>query len=183
MATPEQMALKMPVWIKMERVGSSFNGYYSTDGVKWTAMSWNPQTIAMTGTAYIGLAVTSHNTTAMTTAQFASVSTTGNVTGSWDVQAIGVAQPANDAALVYVTVQDSAGKSKTITHPNPAATTLATWQQWRITLSDLSAAGVKLTAVKRMVIGAGDRANPKPDGAGLLFIDDIGVGHPAATNP
>jgi len=29
----------------------------------------------------------------------------------------------------------------------------------------------------------GDRANPKPDGAGKLFIDDIGVGHPAAANP
>jgi hypothetical protein len=80
-------------------------------------------------------------------------------------------------------VQDSAGKSKTITHPDPAATTLATWQQWRIALSDLSAAGVKLTAVKKMVVGVGDRANPKADGAGLLFIDDIGVGHPASANP
>ena len=182
-ATAEQMALKMPVWIKMERVGTSFNGYYSTDGVKWTAMSWNPQTIAMSSTVYIGLAVTSHNTAAATTAQFANVSTTGNVTGSWDVQAIGVAQPVNDAAPVYVTVQDSAGKSRTISHPNAAAATLATWQQWRIALSDLSAAGVKLTAVKKMVVGIGDRANPKPDGAGLLFIDDIGVGHPATTNP
>jgi hypothetical protein len=182
-ATAEQMALKMPVWIKMERVGSTFNGYYSTDGVKWTAMSWNPQTIAMTNVVYIGLAVTSHNAAATTTARFSGVSTTGNVAGAWDVRAIGVAQPANTAAPVYVTVQDSAGKSKTITHPNPAATTLATWQQWRIALSDLSSAGVKLTAVQKMVVGVGDRSNPKPDGAGLLFIDDIGVGHPAVANP
>jgi hypothetical protein len=29
----------------------------------------------------------------------------------------------------------------------------------------------------------GDRSSPKADGAGKLFIDDIGVGHPAATNP
>ena len=48
-ATPEQMALKIPVWIKIERTGSSFSCFYSTDGVKWTAMSWNPQTINMTG--------------------------------------------------------------------------------------------------------------------------------------
>ena len=145
-------------------------------------MSWNPQTINMTaGPVYIGLAVTSHNATATTTAAFSNVSTTGTVTGSWQVRAIGVAQPANDAAPLYVIVQDSAGKNKAITHPDPAATTLATWQQWRIPLSDLS--GVKLTAVKKLIIGVGDRASPKPDGAGKLFIDDIGVGHPAATNP
>ncbi len=179
-ATAEQMALKTPVWIKVERKGSSFNGFYSTDGAKWTAMSWNPQTINMTTSVQIGLAVTSHDT-GTATGVFSNISTTGNVSGSWQVQAIGVAQPANDAAPLYVVVQDSDGKSKVITHPDPAATTLATWQAWRIPLSDLS--GVKLTAVKKLIIGVGDRSNPKPDGAGRLFIDDIGVGHPAATNP
>jgi hypothetical protein len=180
-ATPEQIALKTPVWIKVERKGSSFSCFYSTDGVKWTTMSWNPQTINMTaGAVYIGLAVTSHNATATTTAVFSNVATTGNVTGSWQVQAIGVAQPANDAAPLYVVVQDSAGKSKAITHPDPAATTLATWQAWRIPLSDLG--GVKLTAVKKMIIGVGDRSNPKADGAGKVFIDDIGVGHPVPAN-
>jgi hypothetical protein len=139
-------------------------------------MAWNPQTIAMSGSIYIGLAVTSHNANAPTTVQFSDVSTTGGVTGSWEVEAIGVAQPANDAAPLYVAVQDSAGKSKVITHPDAAATTLAAWQQWRIPLSDLT--GVKLTAVKKLMIGVGDRANPKQDGAGIVFIDDIGVGHP-----
>jgi len=181
-ATTEQMALKTPIWIKVERKGSGFSCFYSTDGVKWTTMSWNPQTINMTaGVVYIGLAVTSHNATATTTAVFSNVATTGNVTGSWQVRAIGVAQPANDAAPLYVLVQDSAGKSKAITHPDLAATTLATWQAWRIPLGDFS--GVKLTAVKKLIVGVGDRANPKPDGAGKLFIDDIGVGHPAAANP
>jgi hypothetical protein len=127
--------------------------------------------------------VTSHNATATTTAVFSNVSTTGSVTGSWQVQAIGVAQPANEAAPLYVAVQDSAGKSKVITHPDPAATTLATWQAWRIPLTEFSAGGVKLTAVKKLILGVGDRSNPKADGAGKLFIDDIGVGHPAPTNP
>ena len=53
------------------------------DGTKWTAMSWNPQTIAMSGSIYIGLCVSSHNTTAATTAQFSNVATTGGVTGAW----------------------------------------------------------------------------------------------------
>jgi hypothetical protein len=94
----------------------------------------------------------------------------------WEVQAIGVAQPANTAAPLYVAVQDSAGKVKVIPHPDPAATTLATWQQWRIPLSDMS--GIKLTAVKKLIIGVGDRSSPKQDGAGIVFVDDIGVGHP-----
>jgi hypothetical protein len=188
-ATAEQMALKTPVWIKIEKVSNSLNCYYSLDGTKWTAMAWNPQTIAMSGSIYIGLCVSSHNATAATTAVFSNVSTTGGVTGSWEVQAIGVAQPANSAASLYVAVQDSAGKSKVITHPDPAATTLATWQQWRIPLSDLSGTGsqtqnsafgdpIKLTAVTKLTIGVGDRSSPKQDGSGMIFVDDIGVGHP-----
>jgi hypothetical protein len=60
-ATPEQIALKTPVWVKLERTGGNFSGFYSTDGVKWTAMAWNPQAInMMASTVYIGLAVTSH---------------------------------------------------------------------------------------------------------------------------
>jgi hypothetical protein len=179
-ATTAQMALKTPIWVKVERKGTSFSGSYSTDGAKWTAMSWNPQTVNMGASVLIGLAVTGHDT-GTAVGVFSSTSTTGNVTGSWRVQAIGAAQPANEAAPLYVVVQDSAGKNQVVTHPNPAATTLATWQQWRIGLGDLS--GIKLTAVKKMVIGVGDRSNPKADGAGKLLIDDIGVGHPAAVNP
>jgi regulation of enolase protein 1 (concanavalin A-like superfamily) len=179
-ATTAQMALKTPVWVKVERKGTSFSGFYSTDGANWTAMSWNPQTINMGASVRIGLAVTGHDT-GTATGMFSNISTTGNVTGSWQVQAIGVAQPANDAAPLYVAVEDSAGKSKVVTHPDPAATTLATWQAWRIPLSDLS--GIKLTAVKKMYLGVGDRSNPQPDGAGKVFIDDIGVGHPAVVSP
>ncbi|MCU0915631.1 MAG: discoidin domain-containing protein, partial [Planctomycetes bacterium] len=60
-ATPAQIALKAPVWVKMERTGNNFSGSYSTDGVKWTAMSWNPQAINMAASpVYIGLCATSH---------------------------------------------------------------------------------------------------------------------------
>ncbi|MCU0916459.1 MAG: discoidin domain-containing protein, partial [Planctomycetes bacterium] len=60
-ATPAQIALKAPVWVKMERAGNNFSGSYSTDGVKWTAMSWNPQAINMAASpVYIGLCATSH---------------------------------------------------------------------------------------------------------------------------
>jgi hypothetical protein len=179
-ATPAQIALRAPVWVKMERSGNAFSGSYSTDGAKWTAMSWNPQTINMAASpVYIGLCATSHNAAATTTGEFSNVSTTGNVTGAWEVAAIGVAQPSNGAGQLYVVVQDSAGKSKVVKHPVPAATTLTGWQEWKIPLSEFTSAGVKTTAVKTLTMGVGDRASPTPGGAGLLYIDDIGFGHPA----
>ncbi|HON93347.1 MAG: discoidin domain-containing protein [Phycisphaerae bacterium] len=177
-ATDEQKALKIPVWIKIERSGTSFNCFYSTDGTKWTAMTWNPQSINLSSTVYIGLAVTSHNTAAMATAQYSNISFTGTVTGNWSVATIGPAQPTNDAAPLYVTVKDGAGKSKTVVHPDPSATLLSTWQEWRIPLSEFTAGGVKMNNVRQLTIGVGSRTNPTPGATGLLYIDDIGFGRP-----
>jgi hypothetical protein len=179
--TTEQTTLKTPVWVKIERVGNTFNGYYSPDGVKWTAMSWNPQTINMVAsTVYIGLAVTAHSTAAVTSAQFSNVTTTGTVAGSWQQQSIGITSASNTPGQLYVMVQDSSGKSKVVNHPDPLAPTLPNWQEWRIPLSAFTSAGVKMTSVKKMVIGVGDRTSPKANGAGMLYIDDIGFGHPAS---
>jgi regulation of enolase protein 1 (concanavalin A-like superfamily) len=177
-ATDEQKALKIPVWIKIERSGANLNCFYSSDGTKWTAMTWNPQSINLSSTVYIGLAVTSHNTAAMATAQYSNISFTGTVTGDWKVATIGPAQPTNDAAPLYVTVRDGAGKSKTVVHPDPSATLLSTWQEWRIPLSEFTAGGVKMNNVRQLTIGVGSRTNPTPGAAGLLYIDDIGFGHP-----
>ncbi|MHC4704982.1 MAG: LamG-like jellyroll fold domain-containing protein, partial [Planctomycetota bacterium] len=61
-ATDEQKALTAPVWIKIERMFPMISAYYSTDGVNFTPMSWNPQVIPMSpAPIYIGLAVTSHS--------------------------------------------------------------------------------------------------------------------------
>ena len=182
----EPGAITYPYWVRMTRTGTELKAEHSSDGITWQPVVEvaNPseptaRNIGMGTTVYIGLAVTSHNSDATTTAVLSEVSTTGGVSGAWDVQAIGVAQPSNDPAPLYVTVQDSAGKSQTVNHSDPAATTLATWQPWPISLSEFSSGGVNLARVKTMIIGVGDRAQPTSDGAGLLFIDDIGVGHPA----
>jgi hypothetical protein len=86
------------------------------------------------------------------------------------------ATPANDPAGLYVVVEDKAGKTKTVTHPDPKATTVSAWTEWRIPFSDL--AGVNLAAVKKITVGVGDKANPKAGGAGMLYLDDIQFGKP-----
>ncbi len=179
-------AVTLPLWIKVERKGSNFTGYYSLDGQNWivsppdaaSSDSVNPVRIVMNADTCIGLAVTSHNVAMPAIAEFSDVSFTGAVTGDWQVEAIGAKQPSNDPAPLYVAIEDDAGKVKTITHPDPAAVLAIAWQQWLIPLSDLTSAGVGLTSVKKMTIGVGDRGNPIPGGAGVIYIDDIGVGHP-----
>lgn len=170
-ATAEQTALREPAWIKIERAGDQFNGYYSTDGIKWTAMSWNPQTLFMTGNIYIGLAVTSHVVSNPATAEFSEIKTTGNISGSWKAQAVGGVHPANSRADLYVALQDSTNLTVTLTYPGGAIVT--DWTQWDIPLSGFT--GVNLAEVKKMIIGVGDRDNPQADGTGLVYIDDIRV--------
>ena len=170
-ATAEQIALREPVWIRIDRTGDQFNGYYSTDGVKWTAMSWNPQTLIMTGPVYIGLAVTSHVVGNPAVAEFSEVKTTGNVSGSWKAQAVGGTHPANSRADLYVALQDSSNRIAVVKYSDGAIAT--DWTQWDIPLSSFT--GVNMAAIKEMTIGIGDRSNPQADGAGLVYIDDIRV--------
>jgi hypothetical protein len=167
-----------PYWVKIERKGNDFTGSISADGQAWTQLG-TAQTITMTGPVLIGLALCSHDATHATGAEFSHIATTGNVTGAWEVAEIGLEQPdGNSAEGLYLTVKDSAGKSRTVVNPDAAATARAGWQQWRIPLSEFTSAGVKMNAVKSMTIGVGSKAAPKAGGAGTLFIDDIGYGRP-----
>ncbi|MCX5647368.1 MAG: discoidin domain-containing protein [Phycisphaerae bacterium] len=168
-------AVAAPYWVKVERKGNSFTGSISADGKTWKQLG-AAQTITMTNPVLIGLALCSHDAALTTVAEISNVSTTGTVTGSWQDVAIGMAMPTNGAAPLYLTVQDKAGKTKTVVNPNPSASATAAWTQWRIPLSDLT--GVSLTTVQKITLGVGDATSPKAGGAGMLFIDDIGYGHP-----
>jgi len=171
-ATAEQIAMREPNWVKIERVGNDFNGYYSTDGVTWTAMAWNPQTLNMTGNVYVGLALTSHSAGNPAVAEFSGIQTTGGVSGAWQVAEIGDApHPSNTAADVYVTLQDSLGRVATVSYPDGA--TAAEWTQWDISLADF--AGINPAAVKKMSIGVGNPSAATPDGAGMILVDEIRV--------
>ncbi len=83
----------------------------------------------------------------------------------------------NSPQTLYVTLEDSAGKSATVYSSDPDAILLAEWQPWPIPLSEFT--GVNLTRVERMIIGVGNRANPSAGGEGIVYIDDIGYGKPA----
>jgi len=84
-----------PIWVKLSRVGDTFTGYYSFDGVNWIeqenwsldggVLAFNPATIEMARDVYIGLFVTSHKSGELRTYTFDNVSVINPV----DVTALG----------------------------------------------------------------------------------------------
>jgi len=81
----------------------------------------------------------------------------------------------NTAAPLYVAIEDASKKVGVVVHSDPAAVTSMKWIQWKIPFRAFTDAGVNMARVKKMYIGIGDKANPKKDGAGRIFIDDICV--------
>ena len=64
-----------PYWVKLVRSGNTFTGYRSPDGVTWTQQGTT--TNIMSFTVYVGLALTSHNTSSLGTATFDNVTVPG----------------------------------------------------------------------------------------------------------
>jgi len=174
--TPEQTAIKAPYWIRIERdAADNFNGYYSSDGVSWQAMPWNPQKISMPQNVYIGLAFTSHNTSVTGQAQFSDVTTVGSVSPlTWAHEAIGVEMASNDPEPMYVALNGNA----VVQHDNPDAALINDWTQWNINLTLFADQGVNLANVNTITIGFGNKNNPQAGGSGSAFFDDIQLQRP-----
>ena len=160
----------LPSWIKTRAQGQSVyrlslgRRHHVDPAVLGTEAdaSPNPQTINMPHSVYIGLALSSHAAGVVTTATFSGVQTTGTVTGPWQVADIGVDHPGNSPDDLYVTVEDSEGKTATVVNPDPAAVNTMAWTEWRIPLHNFT--GVDLSRVRRMSIGVGGRAAATREG-------------------
>jgi regulation of enolase protein 1 (concanavalin A-like superfamily) len=63
----------LPYWVKLTRSGNTFTAAASPDGVNWVQVG-TPRTITMTGTVYVGLALSSGQNSALATAIFDNVS-------------------------------------------------------------------------------------------------------------
>jgi hypothetical protein len=68
-------SLNTPYWVKLVRSGNTFTGYRSPDGKNWMPQGTN--TFAMSSTAYVGLALTSHNSSSLGTATIDNVTAPG----------------------------------------------------------------------------------------------------------
>ena len=78
LSTNTQTSGAVPRWVKLERKGSTFTASISSNGTSWQVVG--SATITMAATTYVGLAVTSHNANARTTASYSNVSVTTSTT-------------------------------------------------------------------------------------------------------
>ncbi len=96
-------------WVRLVRAGNVVTAYKSSNGTSWTQVATT--TITMNASVYVGLAVCSHNNSALSTAVFDNVSVTGGGGGGsgglpspWttgDIGSVGVTGEATHASGVY----------------------------------------------------------------------------------
>jgi hypothetical protein len=179
--TITQIGITAPYWIRLQRhsleYGLYYNAYYSPTGEEGT---WTPlgiedsvNTINMTGTDCIGLAVTAHNAAATCTAIFSDVNVGGvPVTPSlWTSQDIGI--KSNTAAPLYVTLQDSNNITARVDHNDPNIALACHWREWNIALSEFKnkTPNLDLTNIEKITLGVGKGSDPNC--TGTLYFDDI----------
>jgi hypothetical protein len=175
-----QTGVAAPYWVKLERsISGNFTVSHSANGTSWQPVTGaTVENIPMSTNVYIGLAVTAHNAALTCQAVFSNVTTTGNVTGQWADQDIGILS--NDAEPLYVALSNSTGNPAVVVNNDPAAAQVDTWTEWVIPLSAFSDQGINLTNVDKLAIGLGTRGNMTvPGGSGKIFIDDIRLYRPA----
>ncbi len=171
-----QTGLTAPYWIKLERdVAGNFTVTHSADGASWSQVQGAiPNRVLMSSTVYIGLAVTSHDAGATCEAVFSNVTTTGDVSGQWQHQDIGVSS--NAAEPLYVALGNAAGAPAIVAHEDPAAATIDTWTEWVVPLQAFADQGINLRNVDKIAIGLGSKGDAAAaGGSGTMFFDDIGL--------
>ncbi len=70
--TPEFPVNYPNTWIRLQRLGNNFTGFYSADGKTWKAFA--TYTLDLSEKLYLGFAVTSHNTKESAIAEFQDIS-------------------------------------------------------------------------------------------------------------
>ena len=98
-----------PAWVRLKRTGYKFEAFRSTDGVTWTSVG--AQSVPMADTVYVGLAVTSHDATATTTAVMDQFKITSTALTTNQPPAVTLTSPASGtsfAAPASVTLSASA---------------------------------------------------------------------------
>ena len=97
-------------WLRLQRVGSQFNGYAGWDGQSWTLLG--TANLALPASLYFGLSVSSHNTNQSATAAFRELSEVVSiVTNAPQVDLEPLGQGSRRTSLVI---------SEIMYHPSPA---------------------------------------------------------------
>ncbi|UCG58248.1 MAG: LamG domain-containing protein [Phycisphaerales bacterium] len=162
-----------PYWVRIKREGGIVSAAHSPDGVSWT---WFTSTgnLQIDGSPfYVGLAVSSQNLSQLCTAVFSGLTIDGVPTA--DLTGVDIGDFSNQPEPLYVTLEDSAGATAKVVHPDPAAVQAMDWAEWNIALTEFTDAtpGFDPTNVSAMTVGVGE-----PDvvgDTGLVYLDQFAL--------
>jgi len=169
-----EAGITAPHWVKVERdITGNFTVTHSTNGTSWQPVADAiPMNITMTSSVHIGLALTSHNASQTCQAVFSNLTMTGNISGQWAHQDIGISS--NAAEPVYVALSNKNGAPARVANEDPTAATIDIWTEWRIPLQAFADQGINLADVDSIAVGLGSKAGmASSGGSGMIFIDDI----------
>jgi len=169
-----EAGITAPHWVKLERdIAGNFTASRSTNGSTWVPVGTAiPERILMGSSVYVGLAVTSHDAALTCEAKFSNITTTGNVTGQWTSQDIGITS--NAAEPLYVSVANATGAPAVVAHPDPAAATIDVWTEWVIPLQDFAGKGTNLANIDKIAVGLGSQSGAAAaGGSGTVYFDDF----------
>ena len=104
-----------PVWLKLTRSGTTFIGWWSSDGATWNELG--TQTLTMSATPKAGLAVTAHDDAKLNTSTFANVALSA-FTGfiAWQYQNFTAAQLSNSAVSALLADANNDGVSNLLAY-------------------------------------------------------------------
>ncbi|MHC4178146.1 MAG: PA14 domain-containing protein, partial [Planctomycetota bacterium] len=165
-----------PHWVRIQRTGvSSVTCSHREDGGQWQELYTT--TFFLDPPVYMGLAMTSHNSSEVNTTVFSNVTIDGRPLTLADVDSKEIGVPFNTPAPLYVTLTDAAGNQATVEYvpedPAVSATNIQQWTEWLIPLSEFAA--LDLTRITRLTLGVGPEADASPEGAGRMLYDDIRI--------
>jgi regulation of enolase protein 1 (concanavalin A-like superfamily) len=124
----------LPYWIKLARSGNVFSMYGSPDGVNWVQLGTS-QTVSMAQNVYVGLAVSSRNTSAVATASFDGVSVSTAAAPAPVITAVSATTGSIGSQVVISGSGFGASQGGSAVLLNGAAVTINTWSGTSITIT------------------------------------------------
>jgi RHS repeat-associated protein len=133
-ANSSQLTAPIPYWVKLVRSGSTFTAYQAADGVNWVQIG-SAQTISMATNVYIGLAVSSNNEGALTTATFDNVSINSTAAPAPVITAVSATTGSIGSQVVISGSGFGATEDNSIVSLNAVPMTISSWSATSITIT------------------------------------------------
>ena len=131
---PGNASVTLPYWVKMSRSGNTFSSFVSSDGVNWVQVGTS-QTISMAQGVYVGLAVTSGSTTALTTATFDNVSANSAAAPAPVITSVSATTGSIGSPVTINGLNFGSSQGNSAVLLNAAAVTINTWNATSISVT------------------------------------------------